>query len=129
MRVNNDNNNVNNINNKTLERILIISVINCLTLVVSMLTERFFLLQKQPFIGVLIKRCSENLQQIYRRTPMPKCDFNKVAKQSNFIEITLRHGSSPVILLQITRTAFLKNTFACLSWDWNWDCFWSLLCF
>ena len=31
---------------------------------------------------VLRKRCSENMQQIYRRTtPMPKCDFNKVAKQ------------------------------------------------
>ena len=25
--------------------------------------------------------CSENMQQIYRRIPMPKCDFNKVAKQ------------------------------------------------
>ena len=36
-------------------------------------------MQKQPFI--LIKRCSENMQQIYRRTPMPKCDFNKVALQ------------------------------------------------
>ena len=32
--------------------------------------------QKQPFRGVLRKRCSENMQQIYRRTPMPKCDFN-----------------------------------------------------
>ena len=31
---------------------------------------------------VLRKRCSENMQQIYRRTtPMSKCDFNKVAKQ------------------------------------------------
>ena len=28
-----------------------------------------------------MKRCSENMQQIYRRTPMPKCDFNKVALQ------------------------------------------------
>ena len=37
--------------------------------------------QKQPSRGVLRKRCSENMQQIYRRTPMPKCDFNKVAKQ------------------------------------------------
>ena len=34
--------------------------------------------QKQPFTGVLIKRCSENMQQIYRKTPMPKCEFNKV---------------------------------------------------
>ena len=32
---------------------------------------------------------------------MPKCDFNKVA---------LRHGRSPVNLLHIFRTPFLKNT-------------------
>ena len=37
--------------------------------------------EKQPSRGVLRKRCSENIQQIYRRTPMPKCDYNKVAKQ------------------------------------------------
>ena len=30
---------------------------------------------KQPSRGVLRKSCSENLQQIYRRTPMPKYDF------------------------------------------------------
>ena len=29
----------------------------------------------------LSKRCSENIQQIYRRTSMSKCDFNKVALQ------------------------------------------------
>ena len=46
--------------------------------------------QKQPSRGVLRKRCSENMQHIYRRTPMPKCDFNKVALQ--------------------LRTPFLKNT-------------------
>ena len=34
--------------------------------------------QKQPFRGVLSKRNSE---KIYRRAPMPKCDFNKVALQ------------------------------------------------
>ena len=37
--------------------------------------------QKQSSIGVLIKSCSENLKQIYRRTPMSKCNFNKVALQ------------------------------------------------
>ena len=37
--------------------------------------------QKQPSTGVLRKTCSENMQKIYRRTPMPKCNFNKVAKQ------------------------------------------------
>ena len=30
--------------------------------------------------------------------------------QSNFIQITLRHGCSPVYLLHIFRTPFLKNT-------------------
>ena len=39
---------------------------------------------------------------------MPKCDFNKVAKQLN--EIPLRHGCSPVNLLHIFRTPFPKNT-------------------
>ena len=30
---------------------------------------------------VFLVSCSENVQQIYRITPMPKCDFNKVALQ------------------------------------------------
>ena len=38
---------------------------------------------------------------------MSKCDFNKVAL--NVIEITLRHGCSPVNLLHIFRTPFPKN--------------------
>ena len=38
-----------------------------------------FQLPKQPSRGVLKKRCSENMQQIYRGALMPKCDFNKVA--------------------------------------------------
>ena len=38
-------------------------------------------LKKQPSRGVLRKRCSENMQQIYRREPMSKRDFNKVALQ------------------------------------------------
>ena len=66
-------------------------------------------LQKQPPRGIPRKRCSENMQQIYRRTPMPECDFNKNAFCS-FIETTLRHGCSPVNLLHIFRTLFLKNT-------------------
>ena len=60
--------------------------------------------QKQPPRGVPRKSCSENMQQIYRRTPMPKCDFNKVVLQ-------LRHGCSPVNLFHIFRTPFSKNTF------------------
>ena len=37
--------------------------------------------QKQPPRGVPRKRCSKNIQQICRRTPMPKCNYNKVAKE------------------------------------------------
>ena len=37
--------------------------------------------QKQSSRGVPRKRCSENMQQIYWRTPMQKSHFNKVAKQ------------------------------------------------
>ena len=78
----------------------------------------------------LRKRCSENMQQIYRRTSMPKCDFSKVAKQlywnstsvwmfsckfASYFQNTLskeplRHGCSPVNLLHIFRTCFLTNT-------------------
>ena len=36
-------------------------------------------LKKQLYGGVLRKRRSENMQQIYRRPPVPKCDFNKVS--------------------------------------------------
>ena len=43
------------------------------------LFDKCMVIQKQPPIGVPKKRCSENMQQIYRRTAMPKCDFNKVA--------------------------------------------------
>ena len=49
--------------------------------------------QKQPSKDVLRKGCSENMQQSY----------------SNFIEIALRHGCSPVNLLHIFRTPFPKN--------------------
>ena len=58
--------------------------------------------QKQPSRGVLRKRCSENMQQIYRRTPS-KCSFN--------IEMTLRHGCFAVNLLHILRTPFTMNTY------------------
>ena len=38
-------------------------------------------IQEQPSRGVLRKRGSENMQQIYRRTFKSKCDLNNVAKQ------------------------------------------------
>ena len=71
-----------------------------LGLVFSLLISHY---QKQPPRGVPRQNCSENMQQNYRRTPMPKC-------LSNFIKITLRHRCSPVNLQHIFRTPFLKNS-------------------
>ena len=48
------------------------------------LTLQLLYMQKQPSRGVLMKRCSENMQQIYR--------------------------CSPVNLLHIFKTSFAKNT-------------------
>ena len=54
------------------------------------------------------KRCSENIQQTYRRTPTTKCNFNKVALQH------YRNHTSPWVfsckLLHIFGTPFPKNT-------------------
>ena len=68
-------------------------------------------IQKQSPIVVPGKRFSENTQQTYWRTLMPKCDFNRVTFQlCNFIETALRHGCSPTNLLHIFRTPFPRNT-------------------
>ena len=53
----------------------------------------------------LVTFTEENVQQIYRRTPMLKCDFNKVA-----MHFTLRHGCSSENLLHFFRTSFCRNT-------------------
>ena len=64
--------------------------------------------QKQPSRGVLGKRCSKNMQQIYRENPCRSVISIKF--QNNFIDITLRCGCSHVNLLRIFRTPFTKNT-------------------
>ena len=65
-------------------------------------------LQKQPSRGVLRKRCSENMQQIYSKHQGRSAISVKLP--CNFIEITLLHGCSPVNLLHVLRAPFLKNT-------------------
>ena len=62
---------------------------------------------KPPAIGVLAKRFSENIYQIYSRTAI--CQS---AISCNFIKIALRHGCSPVNLLHIFRVPFPKKTYA-----------------
>ena len=72
--------------NKTVTRLGFLLTVTSLKAIISHIlvighTFNFqWYLQKQPSRGVLRKRCSENMQQIYRSTPMPNRDFNKVAK-------------------------------------------------
>ena len=60
--------------------------------------------QKQPSRGVPGKKCYENMQQIYRRTPMPKCGFNKAANQ-----LYWNHTSAWVFSCKFT--VYFQNTF------------------
>ena len=52
----------------------------------------------------------ENMQQIYRRTPMPKCDCNKVA-----LQLYWNHTSAWVLPFKFA--PFFQNTF---SWEHLW---------
>ena len=61
--------------------------------------------QKQPLRRVLKKRCSENMQQSYRRTTMPKCDFNKVALQ-------LYWNCTSAWVFSCKSAAYFQNTFS-----------------
>ena len=64
--------------------------------------------QKQPSRGIIRKRYSE----IYRKAPMSKCDFNKVA-----LQFYRNHTSAwlfSCIFAAYFRTPFSKNTFGWL---------------
>ena len=65
--------------------------------------------QKQTSIGILIKKCSENMEQIYRRTPCRSVISIKLLY--NFIEIPLRHGASQVDFLHIVKTPSYKSIY------------------
>ena len=65
-------------------------------------------LQKQPPRGVSRKKCSENMRQIHKGTPMPKWDFNKAASQ-----LYWNHTSVWVFSCKFAeyfQKSFLKNT-------------------
>ena len=55
-----------------------------------LLTKKTQDIQRYFPSGVLLKKCSTSMKQIYRRTHIPKIISTKL--QCNFIEITLRHG-------------------------------------
>ena len=69
------------------------------------ITKLFSIYQKQPPRGVHRKRCSRNMQKIYRRTPMPKCNFNKVAKQ-------LYWNRTSAWVFSCKFDAYFQNTFS-----------------
>ena len=64
-------------------------------------------LRRQSSGDVLSKTCSENMQQIYRVTPMLKCDFNKAV-----IQIYWNHTLACVFSCKCA--ACFQNTF---SWE------------
>ena len=61
--------------------------------------------QKPPSKGVFRKRSSGNTQQICRRIPMPKCNFNKVAKK-----LCWNHTSAWMISCEFA--AYFQYTFS-----------------
>ena len=69
-------------------------------------------LLKQPLRGVLKKRCSENMQQFIGKHPCRSAI--SIELPSNSIEITLRHGCSPINLLHIFRAPFPTRSFGLL---------------
>ena len=62
-------------------------------------------LQKQPSRGILMKRYSENIQQNYRSTLMPKCDFNKAV-----LQLYWNHTLAWVFSCKFA--AYFQNTFS-----------------
>ena len=64
--------------------------------------------QKQPSRGVLKKRCFENMQQIYRRISMLKCDFNKIDFQWNMKPKAIRKAIRIFFFQCVKWRAFLK---------------------
>ena len=59
---------------------------------------------------VFLERCSENMHQMYSRTSMPKCDFNKVAKQLYWNDIS-------TWMLSCKFAAYFQKT---ASWEHFW---------
>ena len=66
--------------------------------------------RNRPPKGVLRKRCSENTQQIYRRTLMTTCDFSKVER----IQIS-EIDSLPLTFIHDWQTIWVRYIFVLLS--------------
>ena len=78
----------------------------------------FFILQKQPPRGVLSKRCSENIRQIYRRTPYQSVISKQlvIAKQLYWNQPSAWVLFSCKFAAHFQNTIFLRTPLG--------DCFW-----
>ena len=63
--------------------------------------------QKQPPRSGLSKKCSANMQQIYRRIPVPMCDFHKVA--ATLLKSHFGMGVLFSEFFHILKTTFLRT--------------------
>ena len=77
---------------------------------------------QQPSTGVPRKRCTENMQQVYRRTTIPKCltwvSFCKFAayfQNTFFYEHLLKAASVPGTILYITKKSKSDTLFKKMS--------------
>ena len=94
-----------------------VSQIECLANQFFELSPHFYEFRKQPLRGVLKKRGSEICSKFTREQSCQSVISIKL--QTNFIEIALRHGCSPVNLLHIFRTSFSRNTSGWLLLDFE----------
>ena len=74
--------------------------------------------QKQLSRSVLRKRCSENMQQIYRRTPMPKCDLRTPRPKCDFTKVAKQlYWNHTSVWVFSCKFAYFQNTFP---WEHLW---------
>ena len=78
--------------------------------------------EKQPSRSVLRKRSSGNMHQIYRRIPVPKCEFNKVALLSctfavYFQNTFSKNTSVQLLLIKIVKTGIWTTASDCQNRD------------
>ena len=97
---------------------------NLIRTFIEMLNETF---QKQPPGGVLKKRWSEICSKFKGEDSLQRVIPKKLL--CNFLEIALWHGCSPLNLLHIFRTAFLRtpldNCFCFFKSTFTWDPKWT----
>ena len=86
-------------NHTVLDRYMVISTAKTIKLIKRMHPFR----SSHPGM-FLVKSRSENMHQIYRRTSMPKCDFNKITKQ-----LYWNHTSAWALFCRFA--AYFQNTF------------------